>query len=183
MRRGLTLVEMMIAASLGVLIMAAVAGFSFYMAKLSKSTTSQLKFFHYAKRAIWQMGQTIRYAKRIQVIDGGNRLECVDERDVTSAIYYSDEDGNPLTLSNNRIYWIRNVDAEGATPRAIASYVSPVAGKPIFAYQDRTSAVEINFRLGDPTANPHALFQRETGPGPQGLTINTAIGPRNSYLD
>ena len=171
------------AASVSLFITAALASFSLYVAKLSKSTGSQMKFFHYARKSLRHIGQTIRYAKRIEVKDGGSRLECVDELDITSAIYFNDGDDSPLTLEDNRLYWVRNIHAVDSTPQIIASYVSPLPGKSVFAYVDRTSAVEINYRIGDIGAHPHAAYNRKTGPGPQGLTISTAIGPRNSYLE
>jgi hypothetical protein len=160
-------------------------GFSIYVAKLSKSTFSQLKFSVYSRQTIERIAKSVRYAKRIEVpvSDAGKRLLCTNDYNVTSAIYYSDDDNNPLTLSNNRLYYVRDVNAPGSSPRLIGRYISPLPGKPVFRYVDRTSAVEINFRVGDPTSDPKGVFNRETGPGPQGLDVHTAFGPRNSYLD
>lgn len=179
----MTLIEVIVVATLGVLLSAALMTFALYLGKLSKSTFSQLKFGHYSKQTIERTAKVIRYAKRIEVHDGGTRLLCTDEGDITSAIYYSDDDDNASTLSNNRLYYDSDVNDETNDPTMIGRYISPVPGKPIFDYLDRTSAVEINFRVGDPRDDPGASFHRETGPGPQGITVQTAFGPRNSYVD
>ena len=181
-RRGMTLIEIQIVCVLGVILTTAVITFGVFMAKLNKSSFSQLKFSLYSKKTIEDIAKVIRYAKFIQVTESGNRLLCTDDHDITSAIYYKDEDKNPNTLSNNRLYYISNTAAPSAHPEVIGRYISPFPGKAIFAYLDRTSAVEINFRVGDPSGNPEAAYQVETGPGPQGLDIRTAFGPRNSYL-
>lgn len=182
-RRAMTLMEMMIAAVLSVIVTASVTEFSIYMARLSKSTFSQLKFSMYAKATIEDIARVIRYAKRIQVQGGGLYLFCTDENNVTSCFYYSDDDHNSQTLRDNRIYYVENVNAPHPTPVMVGRYISPFAGTPIFNYLDRTSAVEIRFRVGDPSNAPGAAFQAETGPGPQGLDVRTAFGPRNSYLE
>jgi len=182
-QRAVTLTEVMVAASVGLIVSVALVGFLDLMAKMSKSVLSQLKFTHYARQTIERTARVIRYAKRIEVRDGGTRLLCTDERNRTSAILYRDDDGNSRTLSNNRLYFVANVDGDPTNETMIGRFISPIRGKPIFRYLDRTSAVEINFRVGDPTNDPGASFQRETGPGPQGVDVTTAFGPRNSYLD
>ena len=179
----MTLVEVVVVAVLGVVMSSALVGFSVYLAKLSKSTFSQLKFGHYAQQTIERIAKTVRYAKHIEVVDNGMRLLCTNDYGVTSAIYFSDDDHTTYTLANNRLYYIADINAPGgATPRMIGRYVFPFRDKKIFAYKDRTSAVEINFRVGDPR-EPTRIFDRETGPGPQGMDVRTAVGPRNSYLD
>jgi Tfp pilus assembly protein PilE len=179
----MTLVEVVIVAVLGVILSSALVGFSIYVAKLSKSTFSQLKFGHYAQQTIERIAKTVRYAKHIEVVDNGMRLLCTNDYGVTSAIYFSDDDHTTYTLANNRLYYIADINAAGGTtPRMIGRYVFPFRDKKIFAYKDRTSAVEINFRVGDPR-EPTRIFDRETGPGPQGMDVRTAVGPRNSYMD
>jgi len=179
----MTLTEVIVVAVLAVLVSAALMSFALYFAKLSKSTFSQLKFSRYTKKAIEEIAKRVRYAKRLEVQDSGTRLLCTDENDVTCAIYFSDDDDNPSTLVNNRLYYDPNTDDDGVDAIMIGCYISSVPSKPVFDYLDRTSAVEINFRVGDPRDDPGASFQRETGPGPQGVTVQTAVGPRNSYLD
>jgi len=178
----MTLTEVVVVAVLGVIMASALVGFSIYVAKLSKSTFSQLKFGYYAQQTTERVSKTIRYAKRIQVVDNGNRLLCTNDYDVTSAIYFSDDDHTTWTLANNRLYYVANINAPGGTPRMIGRYIFPFRDRPIFQYLDRTSAVEINFRVGDPR-EPTRIFDRETGPGPQGIDVRTAVGPRNSYMD
>jgi type II secretory pathway pseudopilin PulG len=178
--RAMTLLEVMFAATLSVIITGAVVGFLLYMTKLNKSTFSQLKFGHFSKQTIERMAGVIRYAKRIEVTSDGTRLDCWDENDRNHTIYFSDGDNDPWTLANNCLYYN---SPNLSTPDSICHYVSPIPGRPIFAYRDRTTPVEINFRIGDPLRAPAAKFHRETGPGPQGVTISTACGPRNSYLD
>jgi len=181
-QRGMTLMEIMLVCVLGVILTTAVIMFGTFMAKVNKSSFSQLKFSLNSKRTIENIAKVIRYAKSIQVTESGNRLLCTDDGNITSAIYYRDEDGNPNTLSNNRLRYISNIAASDARAEVIGRYISPFPGKPIFAYLDRTSAVEINFRVGDPSGLPEAVYHVETGPGPQGLDVRTAFGPRNSYL-
>jgi type II secretory pathway pseudopilin PulG len=182
-QRGMTLVEVVIAATLGVLVTATVVGFGVYMGKLSKATFSQLKFSMYSKKTIEEIADVIRYAKRIQIQDGGKSLLCTDENNVTGKIYYSDDDNKPSTLLNNRMYYVSNIKATPFTPVMIGRYISPFPNTPIFSYLDRTSAVEIRFRIGDPRDDPGADFNAETGPGPQGMDVRGAFGPRNSYLE
>ncbi|MCX8037385.1 MAG: hypothetical protein N3D11_10155 [Candidatus Sumerlaeia bacterium] len=175
--------ETLVAASLGVILTASLIAFAMFIARLNKSSFSQVKFAHYTKQCIEDIARVIRYAKRITVSNAGRRLECINEFNITSAIYYSDDDNNPNTLSNNRIYYRENINDPNSRARVIGRYVSPFPGRPIFAYLDRTSAVEINFRVGDPSGRGSAVYHRETGPGPQGVDVRTAFGPRNSYLD
>jgi len=182
-RAGMTMVEVLVAAMIGVILSAALMSFAVYMAKLSKSTFSQMKFCHYTKQTIERIAKVIRYAKRIEVKNNGTELYCTDERDITSEIYYNDADNDPQTLSNNKLYYVPDINNQNSQPEVIGRYISPFAGTPIFQYRDRTSAVVINFRVGDPSADPGARFQSETGPGPQGVDVHTAFGPRNSYLD
>ncbi len=182
-RRAMTLMETIVAASLGVILTAALIAFAFFMARLNKSSFSQVKFAHYTKQCIEDIARVIRYSKRITVSSTGTRVECTNEFDITSAIYYSDDDSDPNTLSNNRIYYKENINDPNTRAKVIGRFISPFPGRPIFAYLDRTSAVEINFRVGDPSGRTSAVYQRETGPGPQGMDVRTAFGPRNSYLE
>lgn len=179
----MTLMETVVVAVLGVILTLAMVSFGVFLSKLNKSTLSQLRFSIFSKKAIEEIAKVIRYAKRIEVTNEGTRLLCTDENNITSAIYYHDDDGRAWTLANNRLYYVADIHATSPQPVAIAGYISPLPDKPIFTYVDRTSAVEISFRMGDPRNEPKAPYHRETGPGPQGLDIRTAFGPRNSYLE
>ena len=182
-QRGMTLLETVITAVIGVIVTAAVTEFGIYMANMNKSTFSQLKFAQYTRQTIENIAKVVRYSKRLQVTDGGTKLLCTDENNVTSSFYYSDVDRNAVTLADNRIYYISNINVAGPTPVMVGRYISPFPNTPIFAYLDRTSAVEIRFRVGDPRSDPRGLYDNQTGPGPQGLDVRAAFGPRNSYLE
>jgi hypothetical protein len=180
-RRGVTLLEVLVAASLGVIVSLGIVLLSFFLARLNKSTFSQLKYSYRTRQTIERMAKVIRYSKRIEVKDEGMRLVCTDENDVENVIYYQDGDGQPYTLADNVLLYKEG--ANDPTAEVIGRWLTPLPNEPVFAYRDRTSAVEIRFRVGDPTANPAGRFQQETGPGLQGIDVRVAFGPRNNYLD
>jgi hypothetical protein len=177
------MVEMLIVCVLGVLVSLALMSFSVFMAKMCKTTYMQLRFAHLSRSSVERMAKVIRYAKWIEVNSTGVVLSCLDENGTSCTIYYQDGDNNPRTLRDNCIYMIPDAASGGGTQLRICRYVTPFPGEPIFRYVDRSSAVEINYRIGDPRNDPVGYYTPETGPGPQGVDVHTAYGPRNSFLD
>lgn len=183
-RTGFTILEVLIAGIIAAMMVTMALALFTHALRIEKGDRSQLLIVDNARRGLERIRQQIISANTITIKESGNLLEIEDlsSTSTTKAIFYQDDDNNPLTIHNN--YMVFDPDTSVADDEsAFIKYVSARDGQPIFSDPGSESpAIVIKFHVGDTEqnmeyANPY------TGIGYQGLDIETVVTPRNTHVD
>lgn len=174
---GFTLPEVMTAAFIGALVAGGVLSAVSILMLQTRAGVSQVRFIQEARRAQQWMVREVQRNKYFEIHEAGQTLFLYSIDNALTQIRYVDDDGNALTVADNRIELVRpNGDV-----RVLCRHVSPILGaQPVFRVRSAgASAVLMAFHVGDSTAVNAAERRYETGPGYQGLEIRMAATPRN----
>jgi hypothetical protein len=187
-RRGMTLVEAMIACFLSAAVAASLSGLTVLGLQIQKSILSQQVSLARAKRALERLNQEIRVAVApLRVVDSegnpvpqGNRVEFRHPGDARNrAFELVSGDNDFATPWDNQLIYDPNTTQAG-DEEVVTNWISPAAAAGAFAYQSALTPLVIRMRTGEPvgTANQAELKAR-TGAGLQGVEINITVAPRN----
>jgi len=175
-RHAFTLVEVMVASSLGLALVAFVSGFLVYAGGWIKRNQMQGLFTLRARYGTQTLFRTVQNARSVSVSADGLMVYLLTADDSLNAIYYRDADATPETITDNGIWYDPNPDEEvTGDEELIIPYVTPLAGFPVFAAQGPNLLAR--FHVGDPAAVSAA--DRLSGKGYQGIQVRTCVQPRN----
>ncbi|MCX7044475.1 MAG: prepilin-type N-terminal cleavage/methylation domain-containing protein [Candidatus Sumerlaeota bacterium] len=201
-RTGFTLVEVMIAMTIGVMVSLSVVVLIVVSGRLYKSIQAQQRFLAGAKKATEKISREFRYATtdypifimdQGSVTNRGNRVQFNRLGETTIRAFYIGLDpvlkiSNPSLVFDinkpwqNVLFYDPNIAANG-NEVVVAKYVGPSRDGGCFIYLDATSPLEVNIRIGDPVINVTAANRKTsdayTGPGLQGAEVNFYVAPRN----
>jgi type II secretory pathway pseudopilin PulG len=180
-RRAFTLVEVVIAAGISVVAMTAVIYMLLFSSKTAQANLSQLHAGTASRQLYEHVGFNARQAKRIVVATDGLGVEFTRTDDVVCSYIYADLDSDPDTIMDNRMIFDPDLSVSGDQEN-IVSGVSPGPGGWIFSPDNPRPVLIMNFRIGDPSADPAHISNAFTGPGAQGVDVLTRITPRNLHL-
>jgi type II secretory pathway pseudopilin PulG len=188
---GLTLIEIMIAASVLTLLTLGVMSLLVTMAQLEKNNRRMTEFA--------LMGQNLEVLVRkyatdaFQFIeDNGLGVVIVLPDGRSHQLFFEDGDGDHRTLADNRIFFISADEPDN--PILVARYVTRIdatqaneGNAPMFrllnnnfpANADAFAPLIIEFQMGDYTLDPNGTCHQVTGPGFQNWTVRTSVAPRN----
>ena len=173
-KQRLTLVEVTIASGIFLLAITLSLRTMFMGWSQVKSGQSQLFYQSSARFGSEKILQKVQNARSVSITSSGNRLYVLNEDNSIHEIYYDDEDGNPLTVIDNRI-WVDVDSAVEGNEQVIVSNVSPLKNEKIF--RSVGTGVAITFNVGDP-ANSTA-GDAISGVGHQGALVRLVAKPRN----
>ncbi len=190
---GMSLLEILIAITITSLIVGSVMGFFSIVLRINKATTTQLNCAAYAKKLVERLSFDIRNGIYVNIPseDNGNTLLIYSSEPigVMKGYYFHDEDFDVGTINNNTIILDEDINDDTNELKVLARYVTPIGSNPIFEAVGTTSPtniyydpVMIKFRIGDPTLDVSAGFNKDTGVGIQGINIDTIISLRNTAL-
>lgn len=182
-RRGLTLVEVVIAVALLVLLsLITVTGMVFH----ARTAASNLH-----RQRIAENARNFQDAVQIAALDatiiridtgpaGDGTVLTIGKPDpntpgatIFRQFAYLDDDGNPNTIEDNRIVMRDTNTPNATTGKMLVQYVSPVAGTNVFTQATNTlrPLYRINLHVGDRSRALMSEDNRLTGPGYQGFRI------------
>lgn len=200
-RRGVTLVEVLIATGLSVLVSMALGGLLFMVMRIDKAVFAQQNALHQAKKAMEALNLEIRLATTPLIVrdadgnpaadsdgDGdveGNRVEFsrLNEATVRSFELIS-ADASMASPWDNTFVYDPDVDSEG-DEIVVARGIAPVNDTGAFEYAGGLTPLIALMRTGDwipegdESQSMEYAAQAATGPGLQGVEINITIAPRN----
>lgn len=192
-RRGVTLVELMIASGLSLILTTALGGLLYMTMRIDKSVFSQQSSLHQAKKAIEALNLEIRLATTPLIVydedgnaaDQGNRVEFSRSGEATTRSFeLISNDDNMATPWDNTFVYDPDVDTDD-DELIVARGVAPVEPEGAFAYQGARTPLIALMRTGDwipdddDSLNMENQAHAQTGPGLQGVEINISIAPRN----
>jgi prepilin-type N-terminal cleavage/methylation domain-containing protein len=180
-RRGFTLVETLIALSIGTLAMAVLASQVIFASKVARANLFQLNAGQRSRVIYEHIAGEVRRAHGIAVSPDGLTLTVTRVDGSTCSYSYQDEDGVPATIQDNRLIYDPDTTTDG-DEQILSPGLNPGAGGRIFRHTDSTTPLTLTFRIGDPDADPSNPSNVMTGPGAQGIDVITAVAPRNTRL-
>lgn len=173
---GMTLVEIMVGTFVSALVIAGVLAVFSYVALTTRAGVSQIQFTQDGRNASYKI---TRYIEEGRAASAGSNGISIVMLDLTVArIYFSDGDGDPETVEDNKLEYDPDVLASGGEV-TVCSYITPIAGEQMFGMVSAdSSAVRMSFHVGDGTNVMDTSFSR-TGIGYQGLEVRLSATPRN----
>jgi hypothetical protein len=204
-RRGATLVELAIAASLFVGVSAVVMSLFLTMLQEERSNTTRLNMTHEVSSLHRRLREIAANGANIAVANGElnndvvlfRRLNDDSETPVFSELRYIDEDDDNDTIGDNFIVFLPDREDEGNQQvvvrlvSRIPDVTSPGGFRPVFTRSPGFGApLVVQFRVGDRSAVRQSRAERAaddedrrddafTGKGYQGIVFQSAYGPRN----
>lgn len=177
-RRGYTLVEIVIAASLLVLASSMAMGTLVYTQRVAKSQHSMLRLGEDCIHFQRLLKQHATAAEKF-VVNQGKTLEIVQPDGTKGMMVYYDGDGNNDTLADNYIEWDPDVSSAGDR-KIVIERISPLPGVAIFEQPaTNTAVIRINFRMGDRSAN-YNHDNDVSGAGMQAFVMSQVYTARNN---
>lgn len=191
-RRGMSLVELMIAGLIGSGVTFSMVSISTIIAREHKGIFSQQFSVHEAKSAIETINREIRLATTpLLVVDGtgaavqqGNRVEFQRLNDTVVRAFelQAGADGDIALPWDNRLIYDPDTSIDGDEIE-VARGIGPVEPAGAFTYSGATTPLVVRMRTGDPvgdlTEEQEVQSRANTGRGTQGMEINITVGPRN----
>lgn len=169
-----TLVECIIAASvMAVLALMVVRVTVLGWSQIQKGQ-AQLNYQAQARHGTERIMSTVNDGRTVSVDDGGDTLVIYNEDDSLIAFRFVDEDGDPVTTSDNRILHDPDLEFDG-DESVVLSHVTKDAEAPVFRIIGKS--VAILYHVGDPPDVCKA--DHISGEGYQGLSVRVVAKPRN----
>ncbi len=175
--RGFTLVELLVALSIGILISGILLAAVFILSHQVKAGTNQVEFNATARISQMKIVREVQHNKYFDIRNSGQTLALYSIDNAETLIRYVDPDNNPLTATGNRL----DLQRPGQTNVTLCTWVTPInSTTPIFAAATGTvPAVVFRYHVGDSLAPGAAEGRYSTGPGFQGTEVRYAATPRN----
>jgi hypothetical protein len=170
-RRGVSLVEFVVAAAIGILVMSSTISLLIYSGRMYYAATMQTRFNNMANGPLERLKNLVRGASQVAVTNNGDRLEVTNPDNSVSAFYFNDGDNTSGTLQNNRMLFTATGNA---APQQVANYIDRSWGQPIFTRV--AGSVVINFRMGRPRTSGLPYIH---GIGVRSVDVFTTVTMRN----
>ncbi|MCX7015617.1 MAG: hypothetical protein NTW86_24200 [Candidatus Sumerlaeota bacterium] len=183
-RRGVTLVETMIASSVMVMMSMAVITAFVYLARVEKGVASQMRVVHQGKSILDALTQEVLDADLVLEgksgdLNQGTRVDITHTGSATVAFYIADTDKDLTTISDNVLVYDPDIATNG-DEQILARMVSPLSGCKVFECSSATQPLQVRLRIGDASGAAKTETDRTTGPGFQSLVINTSFAVRTT---
>ena len=203
-RRGMTLVELMIAVAIFGTVMILMTALLIEVLQRQKGNNTTLRLLynsanlHRQLRVVAASGAAIDVEEDQADSDGDGIRGLVrfvnEDLARVAEIRFVDEDGDLNTIEDNSIIYVPDISASEESGRIVISYVSPIilggTQQPVFTRQDgNPDPLIVQFRAGDRPAPPQPTLRAEsltgpsddaiTGQGNQSIIFRGAYAPRN----
>lgn len=178
--RHYTLMELMIASTIGLAVSSMVITFVVMASGRMKSGQSQLTFNHRGRFGGQRITNLVRNARIVSSTEDGLGALIVNEDRTVSLIYLNDTDDNPEGIStenedDNVLMYDPDIEVVGDEEEMIPRVV-PIEDEPMFSMMG--AALAVRFHTGD--TFPASECDHLTGKGYQGIRIRILAKPRNA---
>ena len=173
--RRFSLLELMIASTLCLLLVAMVISFVIMASDRMKSNQNQLAFNHRGRFGGEKITNIIKNARVVSAGDSGFSALIGNLDSTLSQVYFDNPDGNMVTVEDNNLVYDRDTEVTG-DESVLIERVTPISGEPIFEMVG--TALAVRFHTGD--SFPASECDHLTGKGYQGLQMRILARPRNA---
>ena len=173
--RRFSLLELMIASTLCLLLVAMVISFVIMASDRMKSNQNQLAFNHRGRFGGEKITNIIKNARVVSAGDSGFSALIGNLDSTLSQVYFDNPDGNMVTVEDNNLVYDRDTEITG-DESVLIERVTPIGGEPMFEMVG--TALAVRFHTGD--SFPSVEYDRLTGKGYQGLLMRILARPRNA---
>jgi prepilin-type N-terminal cleavage/methylation domain-containing protein len=185
-RRGLSLLEVLIALGISSMAMGVITYMLLFSAKVARANMSQLHAGQASRTFYEHVAERTRRAKRIQVASDGLSVTFTLEPvvsagpDIICTYTFENDDDDLDTILDNRVDF-ESSDSNDPD-KTIISGVTPGADGWLFSPDTPRPILIMSFRVGDASEDPDDPSNVFTGPGAQGVNVTSRITPRNLHL-
>lgn len=172
---GYTLVEMMVAVSIGTLAIAAACVGIGMSARASRDGLEQVQYNAMARLCTQRIRRFVEDARAVKVANG-TRADLVFPDLRVGSLCFQDGDCDSATVLDNVIVWDPDTSVFG-DERAVCSHVCPDTERPIFE-QLQSGVVKIFFRVGEPALEIGSVSGRSGFSG-AGAIVTATVACRN----
>ena len=173
-RHAYTLMELMIATTIGLIVTGTVITFVIMASERMKSSQNQLAANHRGRFGGSRITNLIRNARVVSAEEDGYAAMIANPDRTLSLLYFDNVDGNLQTIEDNNIVYDPDVSVS-MDETVLVPRVTPLEDEPIFAMVG--DALAVRFHTGD--SFPTAACDHLTGKGYQGIQIRVLARPRN----
>jgi len=151
LKRGITLVEMVISSALLCLMSVAVAYTIIYGLRINRVEMISLHLGDLGRKFGGKIEGEVKTSQLILESNNGNKITLTIPNPGggtrTAVFYFQDNDSNPNTILDNTLMY--DSDINDTKPAVVLlSNISPLTGQKIFSYPTAAQTLDVNFRLG-----------------------------------
>ena len=170
----MTLIEILVASSLGLAVTAMVLGFFLMTKERVRSGQVQVLFNMKARYGAEKIMRLIQASRIAAPYSNGKAAYIINPDDSVTILSYRDEDGQEDTIQDNAI-WMDTTPDEDGDEVILVPFVTPLPGEWILGIEN--AGLAVRFHVGDPGAETSA--DAFSGSGNQGVQIRVVAKPRN----